>query len=190
MKIIILNGPAGVGKDTLGVLLAALYKRHEMFSARKSFKSGIFSAVKGMMTEDAYKQLLKDAADRVQKEAPKAYLNNLTPRQFLIKVSEEWIKPVFGDAHFGELAVDSVGQEVDIGTHVCIFTDGGFDAEIAPLVREFGDDVKVVQLHREGYTFEGDSRGYISYPYATIPLTDGCAEKDALTIFKLLEGAE
>jgi hypothetical protein len=41
-----------------------------------------------------------------------------------------------------------------------VVSDGGFASEVAPIVAA-GHDVRIVRLHREGYTFDGDSRGYL-----------------------------
>ena len=81
----------------------------------------------------------------------------LSKREVLIHVSENVIKPFFGKDAFGQIEANKVGEE----TYV-FYSDGGFPDEIKPLCDTVGaDNVLVIRIHKEGCTFEGDSRSYL-----------------------------
>lgn len=151
-KVIILNGPAGCGKDTLAMALV------EMGFAKgtTSFKNPMFNIALAALGQDAYHEFLDGYDDRARKEKPEGFLNGLSRRQFMIAISEQFIKPVFGDDYFGKYLAENLPD----GDEVFVVSDGGFASEVAPIVAA-GHDVRIVRLHREGYTFEGDSRGYL-----------------------------
>lgn len=151
-KVIILNGPAGCGKDTLARALV------EMGFAKgvASFKNPMFNIAMAALGQDAYREFLDGYDDRVRKEKPEGFLNGLSRRQFMIAISEQFIKPVFGDDYFGKYLAGNLPD----GDEVFVVSDGGFAGEVAPIVAA-GHDVRIVRLHRDGHTFEGDSRGYL-----------------------------
>lgn len=154
--VVILNGPAGCGKDTLGNLLVAYLCKWYRSPVAKQFemKDSMFKlalAASGL-TEHEWAQVYK----RSEKERPQDVLGGLSARQFMIRISEEWVKPTFGSAHFGNLANAAV---INSGKQFAIFTDGGFIEEAAALA---GHNVIVCRLHRDGFTFDGDSRDYLN----------------------------
>ena len=81
----------------------------------------------------------------------------MSPRQALIHVSENVIKPIEGKDYFGRQAKKSVLASELL---VFVFSDGGFIDEIQALKSD-KTKVTVIRLHREGFTFEGDSRSYV-----------------------------
>lgn len=151
-KVIILNGPAGCGKDTLARALV------EMGLAKgvASFKNPMFNIAMAALGQDAYREFLDGYDDRARKEKPEGFLNGLSRRQFMIAISEQFIKPVFGDDYFGKYLAGNLPD----GDEVFVVSDGGFASEVTPIVAA-GHDVRIVRLHRDGHTFEGDSRGYL-----------------------------
>jgi hypothetical protein len=86
----------------------------------------------------------------------------MTPREFLIYVSEVMVKPHFGLTFFGEKSGTSISN-VAFESGV-VFTDSGFEEEVHPLVKEFGENnLCVVQFVGQGSEdFSGDSRDFIS----------------------------
>lgn len=153
-RIIILNGPPQSGKDTTGALLEALTG-----AARLKFADPLKNNAHAMVG------LLGVAADHFEgrKDERMAIFGGLSPRQFYIRVSEEFIKPIFGAEHYGKLAVPRVAEQLDMGRDVVV-TDCGFVPEVMPLVDAFLDhlDVQLWHVRRPGKTFSGDSRSYIS----------------------------
>lgn len=152
-KVIILNAPPGAGKDTIGALLEQTARQHVV---KMSFKEPMFNIALAMLGKNLYRKFLAAYDDREQKEKPQLFLNGKTPREFMIWISESVIKPQFGNKYFGVLfARKAVEMPYSI-----ICTDGGFPDEIKPLIGA-GLYVHICRLHRDGYTFEGDSRDYI-----------------------------
>lgn len=151
-KVIILNGPAGCGKDTLARALV------EMGFAKGTtrFKNPMFNIALAALGPDAYHDFLDGYDDRARKEKPEDFLNGLSRRQFMIAISEQFVKPVFGDDYFGKYLSGNLPD----GGEVFVVSDGGFASEVTPIVAA-GHDVQIVRLHRDGYTFIGDSRGYL-----------------------------
>lgn len=148
--VIILNGPPGCGKDTI-----AEEMRNTIGFHKCSFKEPMFTialSASGISELDWWSRYY----DRSLKEEPWDRLGGLSCREFLIKISEEWIKPVFGPNAFSKLAFSQVKPGVSV------FSDGGFSEEFNEMVAEFGRrNVKLVRLHRDGYSFAGDSRDYL-----------------------------
>lgn len=153
-KIIILNGPAGVGKDTIGNALAANYN-----CIPTSFKRPMFEIAASILGARAFSKFITAYDDRDQKEQPQSFLGGKTCREFMIWISETVVKPLFGNQQFGKLMSEHI-QLCDEG-FMFVCTDGGFPDEVIRLVED-GHDVTLVRLFMEGKTFAGDSRDYIS----------------------------
>ncbi|MBI0275427.1 hypothetical protein I6H07_06205 [Hafnia alvei] len=159
---IILNGPPGCGKDTLANLLAkAGYKG----ILKREFKHALYKVTSEHFGID-YDQLLIFARCREQKDTCRLpVLGNRTPREALIYVSEEVMKPLHGEDYFGGVEAETIeamrGNTATPSFDV-VYSDGGFIQEAVRVSRTFKKTV-VVRLHREGFTFMGDSRNYV-YP--------------------------
>lgn len=152
--IIILNGPPGCGKDTIAAYLTG----HRYAAVKASFKQPMFDIAFSMLGVYRYDEFIDLYNDREQKEKPQAILQGKSPRQFMIWISEEVMKPAFGEQYFGNRMVEQVHEMYrDLAV---VISDGGFHEEIKPLVKA-GHEVHICRLHREGFTFDGDSRNYI-----------------------------
>lgn len=156
--IVILNAPAGSGKDTIGDILRDWYGYKTL-----SFKKPMFDIAKAILGEDTYVKFLELYNDRDTKEVATDICAGWSPRNFFIHISEKICKPMFGEQYFGERFMEQVGDDT------VVVTDGGFPQEVLPLV-DAGHLVVIVRLHREGYTFEGDSRRYLNEEdFASLP---------------------
>lgn len=153
-KIIILNGPASVGKDTIGNALAANYK-----CIPTSFKRPMFEIAASILGARDFSKFITAYDDRDQKEQPQSFLGGKTCREFMIWISETVVKPLFGNQQFGKLMSEHIRLCDEGFCFVC--TDGGFPDEVIRLVED-GHDVTLVRLFMDGKTFAGDSRDYIS----------------------------
>ena len=149
-KLFILNGPAGVGKDTIADVMVSSGACCE----KVSFKSPMFDVAKGMLSSDEFDWFIENYNNRDEKEKPQKILGGKTIREFMIWISESVMKPVFGNDVFGRRLASSLGD----GCYIC--ADGGFASEIEPLI-DASVNVTLIRLHRAGYTFDGDSRSYI-----------------------------
>ena len=90
----------------------------------------------------------------------------MSPRQFLIYTSENYVKVCFGGNTFGKIAARSV-VEVPVyprtGGAVHIFSDGGFAEEINEVAKAVGaENVYIFQWSADGCSFKGDSRRYLT----------------------------
>lgn len=149
--ILIFNGPPASGKDESCLSLLHLGFTH------LSFKTALFKETIFFYGVD--EKWFFDGYTRESKETKEEALGGLSRREALIYVSEDIIKPKYGQGYFGEkLALQIKNKDDDI----CI-SDGGFVEEIYPLINKVGaDNIAIVQLTRDGCTFSSDSRRYLS----------------------------
>lgn len=154
MKVLLLCGPPGCGKDTIGGMLQKLLPGLPVLL---KFSQPIIN----FMLEAYGIQM-----SRVEKDKPHPRLSGRTPRQVAIAYSEKFCKPLFGIDYFGNEALNEVQQLQKNGAQSVIFTDSGFVSEAAVLLRSFGSQsVRVVHISRRGCSFEGDSRSHWSHPH-------------------------
>lgn len=160
MRVFILNGPPAIGKDTLAANIERLF----------NFPVGMFKAALYEETAKHFRvgvnYLIKAASSREFKELPDKYLGDCSPRQALIHVSENIIKPRFGKRFFGNKAVEYLGLH-HRKTRNFVFSDGGFPEEVGCLV-DNGYEVHIIQLHHPDFDFSKDSRNYVDVPGATV----------------------
>lgn len=159
MRVIILNGPPNIGKDTLGNNVQQL-----IGWPRMEFKEALYSETASYYGVDLVTFAML-ASGRTTKEVPMPTLGGLSPRQAMIHVSEEVIKPKFGKQFFGAKAYELI-QTLEDSTDTVVFSDGGFVEEAEYLVG-MGYEVHIIQLHAEGRDFGNDSRDYITVGGAT-----------------------
>ena len=166
--IIIINGPPGVGKDTIANALDAQHGVMHMRVKDELYINTYNLFLKTMIPRDIRQRgipinaFVNACTDRELKEKPMAWLNGLSPREALIFTSEKVFKPVLGDDYYGKAAArraDTVLRNITAGVKNIVFSDGGFRGEVEPIATRH--DVLLVRLHREGFTFEGDSRSYL-----------------------------
>ncbi|EFW1287500.1 hypothetical protein F3F02_09775 [Shigella flexneri] len=137
----------------------------------------MFDIAFSMLGVYRYDEFIDLYNDREQKEKPQAILQGKSPRQFMIWISEEVMKPAFGEQYFGNRMVEQVHEMYrDLAV---VISDGGFPEEINPLVKA-GHEVHICRLHREGFTFDGDSRNYIDL--------SGCHQRVKHYDFTMIDG--
>jgi len=156
-KILLLNAPSGAGKDTIGKCLQDTYG-----CELKAFKTALYQSAYPFTNCNNYGQFIHYCTDRVLKEKRSGYFRGMSPRDFLIYISESITKPHFGDQFFGEKSAKSITNTAfESGV---VFTDSGFEEEVHPLAKEFGENnLCVVQFVGQGSEdFSGDSRDFIS----------------------------
>jgi hypothetical protein len=155
--IIFLNGPPGSGKDEVGSILEAHGLR-----AVKCFKAAapIKCAVQSFLGISARTgETLKEAALR---DIQSTIDSPITLREFYIRFSESFIKPLLGEATFGHMLGTSIRLHAP---PVAVVTDSGFLPEIAACIqhtRPIGYTPHVWQLFRKGCDFKEDSRSYLN----------------------------
>jgi DNA polymerase III delta prime subunit len=151
---VIFNGPPGCGKDTLAERLKP-YGFQQFAMKEQLYKAS--ADYFGLPVED-FRDM---ATDRKTKEMPTRKLMKgkwrLSPRQAMILLSEDILKPLYGKSYFGQMTAEECRRAK--ASHVAI-SDGGFVEEVQP-IRMLFDRTAVIRLHREGFDFEGDSRSYL-----------------------------
>jgi hypothetical protein len=157
MKIILINGTKQSGKDTASNHIDYEFSNISFDVLQCKFAAPMFSSIPVMFSIPLGEWMVMYADE---KETPSHRLMGMSPRQAMIWLSEEVIKPKFGKAFYGDLAKNRIN---DSTTHdLVVFSDSGFVEEAKVIVDEFGsDNVYLVRLERTGHSFVGDSRSYI-----------------------------
>ena len=158
-KIIFLNGPSRAGKDTAAL---ALVKQRELVRVT-TMKTPIDGALRGFFgVDDQTWHAWEDNKDVVSERM----FNGQTLRKVKISFSEEWAKRKFGNDVFGQLAL--MRLRYPTAMRETVISDSGFLDEAIPLIEHFGvANCLLIQIHRDGYSFDGDSRSYWEYPNLT-----------------------
>jgi hypothetical protein len=177
-KIILLNGPPSSGKDTAakfvcqhfrennygnGIGLRPLIDRMSMPIKRA------FAGTMGLpITEDGIVEPWESRKEEVIHEFGVSY------RQWQIAFSEKFLKG-YREEIFGRLLVARIKRRFEKGiANLIVVPDCGFSIEIDVLYEEFErEDILLVRCHRDGFTFQRDSRSYVRAP-------KGCAVGDLM----------
>lgn len=158
-KVFILNAPPNAGKDVVASELVSKLNFNHV-----EFKKPLFDIAKSIaqISDEDWNYLYND---RVLKETPSDKLFGKSPRDHMIFVSENVIKPLYGKDYFGKMFVNNLKEGANVSS------DGGFLEELQPTIEKYGkDNVTIIRLHREDCNFNNDSRDYL---YNT-----GCLEYD------------
>ena len=154
-QIIILNGPPRSGKDELAKYLVSEHKHfyHMKFANElKKLAHRLYNTPD--QAPDAYEAF---------KDQRLTEFMGLTPRQAYIALSESYIKPYHGKEFFGLQLILTIKAVRHHDDNVFIISDGGFAEELEPLLKNFDPHLfTIVQLYRQGCTFDNDSRHYFS----------------------------
>lgn len=158
-KVFILNAPPNAGKDVVASELVKVLGVNHL-----EFKKPLFDIAKAIaqISDEEWDVLYND---RVLKETPSAKLFGKSPRDHMIFVSENVVKPLYGKDYFGKMFVNNLKEGINVSS------DGGFLEELQPTIEKYGsENVYIIRLHRNGCNFDNDSRNYL---YDT-----GCVELD------------
>lgn len=173
-KIILLNGPAGSGKDAI----AEYIQDHNPMAKQHSFKHKLIeiaASIAGVdITHWEARYSIREYKEKPWDQLPDMrYMGDhfadccgfdfdadrpMSMREFLAFVSEIIMKPVMGMDFFGRAAMKYCNSHP---MPLYVFSDSGFNEE-AKAFTDSGDyDVYVVKLHRGDLDFNGDSRDYL-----------------------------
>ena len=149
-KVILLNAPPSSGKDE-----AANFLWEHYFANHVQCKGQLIDIAKSIAQINTYEwsQLYNN---RETKEVPTDRLFGRSPRQHLIYVAEEVIKPHFGSSYFGNIIASRLCEGLNV------VSDIGFMEEAIPILEEVGyDNTILIRIHREGRDFSSESRGWL-----------------------------
>lgn len=148
-RVIMLNGPPGSGKDTAAELLGSFQAHHH------EMKKVLHTLVREHygVSEEEWAWMYR----RENKESPQEGLGDKTPREAMIHISEDVIKPTHGPDYFAQRAADALTPNA-----MNVISDCGFPAEIKVMKERLGkENVLIVRLWRDGCDFSKDSRNYV-----------------------------
>lgn len=164
--VVFLNGPPGCGKDLVASHLVQYlaFERMKFAAPIKRMAAGLLNiSLESLerLKETEFAALCKET--RIQDGAfgteRYEYGEKDTLRRFLIRLSEEFLKPTYGDTFFGRVAVREFKRS---SYSLIVFTDSGFVTEADTVIREVGrENTILIRLHRDGATFDNDSRSYL-----------------------------
>lgn len=150
-KVIICNCPAQTGKDVFAKYMSTRYGHTHL-----EFKTKLIELTRSIY--DVSKETWDEIYVSGTKETPMDIFDGLSPREALIYVSEDVIKPKFGKNYFGKSAAKQLKDGLNI------FSDGGFFDEINEVVKVVGvENVIFFEFERDNKTFEGDSRKRVNF---------------------------
>lgn len=160
------NGPPRSGKDTIARIL-----HEEMEGAWGTFCQGISlkRSLSMPMRLVGFAMLGIPYSDEVYehiKDEPHDVFNGETLRRFMIRYSEEFVKPAYGKAVWGRALISGIKQTLGLEVPgLLLIPDIGFQEETDELIGAFGpDNFLLAQLTREGTDWSLDSRGYVAAP--------------------------
>lgn len=160
-KVVILNGPALSGKDVGAKEMCAVLGGDRYPCYHQQFKSKLIQLTKAIFSVKSSEW--NKLYTRENKEKPTDILGGMSPREALIYISEDVIKPKFGKSYFGVAAARGLREGVNI------FSDGGFIEEVRPLISAVGvSNILIIRIFRDGYSFEGDSRSYFPLDFGPL----------------------
>lgn len=178
MYVILLNGPPGSGKDTIGYELCYTLESLGYVSDMHKFASPIKDALTSFFDLEPY--VIEEDRDINIPDT------DVTYRKALISLSQNWAKPLFGDDIFAKIAAGLVCRYYSINDFI-IITDCGFLEEATSFMANLKCRGMLVRIHREGTSYEGDSRSYLSGTSTDsidieIDLNNNTTPEDAATV--------
>lgn len=156
--IFILNAPPQTGKDTIAA--EVLMSTDAGTCSMKDPMFQVFCSTVGIDFHD-FMELYETSG---WKDTPQDLTNGKTPRELMIHISENFVKPFFGDDYYGKALAEYIANTEDAleEQRSWVIPDGGFQGEFDSFKKIHGDRVILIQLFRDGYdNFAGDSRDWV-----------------------------
>lgn len=144
---VLVNGPPHCGKDTLvkGLTPYIEFKHVKVSMPLKRMLAAMLDVTPEWIEEN--------------KDTRLPDLHNITVRQALISLSEHHMKERYGEDILGKLAWRHSRAS---SQKLFITSDSGFEVETRAIVqRASRHNCIAIRVHRDGATFEGDSRSFL-----------------------------
>lgn len=153
MEAIVFNGLAGSGKDFLGSILC----KNDLGLNHLEFKTQLYADTAAHFDLDL-EEFIEAARDDVLKE--EKFKDGLwTPREMLIHIAEEVVKPLWGEDHYGRVLARKMTSS---RFKKFVVTDSGFIEELKP-ISSTAKLVIVVQVTSNTVKDVVDSRGMLDF---------------------------
>lgn len=167
-KLVLVNGAPGAGKDEVGKWFDTVlgYSQLKLTNPMDNFISDLIPSEYHF---DTYRN------DRNFKELKVFAGGTMSMRDVLIKLSEEFVKPVFGEDAFGVSCgrLLNLINRIDKNSEGVVITDCGFQKEVEAVVEESKlckNDIALIRVLRDGCDFSNDSREFVDLTHLGIPL--------------------
>ena len=150
--IILTNGAPGSGKDEVANFLCDSFPNIFEYKAMKTPLFEWFYRIYDITEQEFFESFYT----RDKKEIPSKRFNGRSPREALIHVSEDVVKPMLGKDYWSIYATENL-----VEGKINVFSDVGFPTEIETFVKRVENDqhpLILMKVYRDGYTFENDSR--------------------------------
>jgi len=164
-RAILFNGPPGSGKDTAtnmarNFLDNRMTTEGQIKATHMKFSAPLKQAAHVLYGIPYSAEYYERTQGYDWKNKKQIEFFGQSPRDIYIALSEEFAKKYGGESFFGHIAARTIGLDKSFNTY--IFSDSGFAGEAKPIIAALGiENILIVELKRDGCTFEGDSRGYI-----------------------------
>lgn len=170
-KLVLLNGPAGCGKDTAGRIIAQHYNVKHVLDHGEDLLGhrSCITISPADYLKDLTHEMFGLACDTHHYEAIKndphpdfmTAGGMLSARRAYIHVREQIMKPLFGNHVFSKRLVQKINTTYEY-VPLIVNTSLGFTDEAHFLMQAYGaDNCMLIRMKRPGHTFDGDSRMYI-----------------------------
>lgn len=185
-KLILLNGPPRCGKDTLAAGLmnelndpTAIAPLAGPLRAAALLLTGFSEPLQWGLYDEIKDAPLPILEDREPVTDPTYPGDPTTLRGFMIRLSEAFVKGIYGKDYWGRLLLVSHPWVTDpTDPRVLIVPDLGFASEYEFLSQHV--DPVVIHIEREGCTFDRDSRNWVypKYNHGFISLVNNGSPED------------
>lgn len=160
---ILLNGPAGAGKDTVSSMMGKYLTELGYNVNFQKFRSPMDAVFRNFfqIPESSYRHLVEKNKDLVPNPFLQRFGYQGSMRDLFISFSEEWAKEQFSRYIFADLALMRARAATNTADFI-IFSDCRFEEEVMHFKQNIGlNRCHTYQIHRPGKTYDHDSGGYV-----------------------------
>lgn len=153
IKYVVLNGPPRSGKSTIARLLTEeLHGPDQPVLDDRIVTQEYFAAPMKHFIATALGEKCSD----MDKDRMRPELHGYSVRQFMIHLSEDVMKPRYGEDCFARWLVHRVQKHPDALPDYVLIDDLGFDVELDALGKTY-----LIHVRRDRCDFKNDSRSYV-----------------------------